>query len=118
MRSMTPVSASADARRSMTQASTSANAGLQAAAAPRRRAGRGVRRFVRHRLALAGFATVVVLAFAAGAGPYLNPYDDLHIDILHRFAAPFAGSSRRMARRTGAGCRYADRHPAPVRRAI
>jgi peptide/nickel transport system permease protein len=50
-----------------------------------------VRRFVRHRLALAGFATVIVLAFAAGAGPYLNPYNDLHIDILHRFTPPFAG---------------------------
>ncbi len=75
----------------MTQASTSADANLPAAAAPRRRAGRGVRRFVRHRLALAGFATVIVLAFAAGVGPYLNPYNDLHIDILHRFTPPFAG---------------------------
>jgi peptide/nickel transport system permease protein len=75
----------------MTQASTSADANLSAATAPRRRAGRGVRRFVRHRLALAGFATVIVLAFAAGAGPYLNPYNDLHIDILHRFTPPFAG---------------------------
>jgi peptide/nickel transport system permease protein len=75
----------------MTQASTSADANLSAAIAPRRRAGRGVRRFVRHRLALAGFATVIVLAFAAGVGPYLNPYNDLHIDILHRFTPPFAG---------------------------
>jgi peptide/nickel transport system permease protein len=53
--------------------------------------GRGVRRFVRHRLALAGFATIIVLAFAAGAGPYLNPYDNLHIDIMHRFTPPFVG---------------------------
>jgi peptide/nickel transport system permease protein len=59
---------------------------------PRRRAGRGLRRFVRHRLALAGFVTIIVLAFAAGVGPYLNPYDDLHIDILHRFTPPFAGA--------------------------
>jgi peptide/nickel transport system permease protein len=76
----------------MTQASTSADANLPAAAAPRRRAGRGVRRFVRHRLALAGFATVIVLALAAGVGPYLNPFNDLHIDILHRFTPPFAGA--------------------------
>jgi peptide/nickel transport system permease protein len=51
-----------------------------------------VRRFVRHRLALAGFATIIVLAFAACVGPYLNPYNDLHIDILHRFTPPFAGA--------------------------
>jgi len=75
----------------MTQATAPADANLPAAAAPRRRAGRGVRRFVRHRLALAGFATVIVLAFAAGVGPYLNPYNDLHIDILHRFSPPFVG---------------------------
>jgi peptide/nickel transport system permease protein len=76
----------------MTRASASTNASLSASAAPRRRAGRGVRRFIRHRLALAGFATIIVLAFAAAAGPYLNRYDDLHIDILHRFTAPFAGA--------------------------
>ena len=75
----------------MTPASASAEARPPAAAVSRRRAGRGVRRFIRHRLALAGFATIIVLAFAAGVGPYLNPYNDLHIDILHRFAAPFAG---------------------------
>ncbi len=75
----------------MTQASTAADANLPATAAPRRRTGRGLRRFIRHRLALAGFATVIVLAFAAGVGPYLNPYNDLHIDILHRFTPPFAG---------------------------
>jgi len=75
----------------MTQATAPADANLPAAATPRRRAGRGVRRFIRHRLALAGFATIIVLAFAAGVGPYLNPYNDLHIDILHRFTPPFAG---------------------------
>ena len=75
----------------MTQVSTSADAGRTAADVPRRRAGRGVRRFIRHRLALAGFATIIILAFAASAGPYLNPYNDLHIDILHRFTPPFAG---------------------------
>jgi peptide/nickel transport system permease protein len=76
----------------MTPASALAEVSLPAAAPPRRRAGRGLRRFVRHRLALAGFVTIVVLAFAAGVGPYLNPYNDLHIDILHRFTPPFAGA--------------------------
>jgi peptide/nickel transport system permease protein len=74
----------------MTQGSASADVTL-AAAVPRRRLGRGVRRFIRHRLALAGFATIIVLAFAAGVGPWLNPYNDLHIDILHRFTPPFIG---------------------------
>jgi peptide/nickel transport system permease protein len=76
----------------MTPASASDEANLPTTTTPRRRAGRGVRRFVRHRLALAGFATIIVLAFAACVGPYLNPYNDLHIDILHRFTPPFAGA--------------------------
>jgi peptide/nickel transport system permease protein len=59
--------------------------------APPRRVGRGLRRFARHRLALLGLGTIVLLALMAGLGPFLNPYDDLHIDILHRFAPPFAG---------------------------
>jgi peptide/nickel transport system permease protein len=75
----------------MTPVSASADASLPASVPPRRRAGRSVRRFIRHRLALVGFATIIVLALAAGMGPYLNPYNDLHIDILHRFAPPFAG---------------------------
>ncbi|MGH7213071.1 MAG: ABC transporter permease [Acetobacteraceae bacterium] len=53
--------------------------------------GRGTRRFVRHRLALLGLIAIVGLALAAAVGPYLDPYNDLHIDILHRFAPPFAG---------------------------
>jgi peptide/nickel transport system permease protein len=31
------------------------------------------------------------LVLASAFGPYINPYDDLHIDIVHRFTAPFAG---------------------------
>jgi peptide/nickel transport system permease protein len=56
-----------------------------------RRGGRGLRRFARHRLALIGACTIVFLILAAGIGPYINPYDDLHIDILHRFQPPFVG---------------------------
>ena len=57
----------------------------------RPRLGRGTRRFVRHRLALLGLIAIVGLALAAAVGPYLDPYNDLHIDILHRFAPPFSG---------------------------
>lgn len=53
--------------------------------------GRSVRRFVRHRLALIGMGTILFLVLACAFGPYLDPYNDLYIDILHRFAPPFAG---------------------------
>ncbi len=73
----------------MTLASGSTDA-ADVVVAPRR-GGRGLRRFARHRLALIGACTIVFLILAAGIGPYINPYDDLHIDILHRFQPPFAG---------------------------
>jgi peptide/nickel transport system permease protein len=56
-----------------------------------RRAGRGARRFARHRLAVVGSCTILFLIIASALGPYINPYDDLHIDILHRFQPPFMG---------------------------
>lgn len=56
-----------------------------------RRGGRGVRRFTRHRLALIGSCTILFLVLASAVGPYVNPYNDLYIDILHRFTPPFAG---------------------------
>jgi peptide/nickel transport system permease protein len=73
----------------MTLASASTDDALPAV--PARRAGRGLRRFARHRLALAGSVTILVLLLLAVAGPYANPYDDLHIDILHRFTPPLSG---------------------------
>jgi peptide/nickel transport system permease protein len=73
----------------MTLASASTDV-ADAVVAPRR-GGRGLRRFARHRLALIGACTILFLVFAAAIGPYINPYDDLHIDILHRFQPPFAG---------------------------
>jgi ABC-type dipeptide/oligopeptide/nickel transport system permease subunit len=42
-------------------------------------------------LALIGSCTILFLVLASAFGPYLNPYDDLHIDIVHRFTAPFSG---------------------------
>jgi len=52
---------------------------------------RALRRFLHHRLALAGLATIVLLSLNSAIGPSLLPFDDLYIDILHRFAAPFSG---------------------------
>jgi peptide/nickel transport system permease protein len=46
---------------------------------------------MRHRLALLGLAIIVLLVFGTVLGPHLVPYDDLHIDIRHRFQAPFMG---------------------------
>lgn len=57
----------------------------------RRALGRGLQRFLRHRLALTGLATILVLVLACAVGPYLDPYNDLYIDIMHRFAPPFLG---------------------------
>jgi len=52
---------------------------------------RTVRRFARHRLAVAGLMMVTVLVFACLFGPYLLPYDELYIDLRARFAPPFTG---------------------------
>lgn len=73
----------------MTPASASTEVALDMALP--RRGGRGVRRFARHRLALVGLCTILALVLASVVGPYINPYNDLHIDILHRFTPPFAG---------------------------
>ncbi|MGJ7545909.1 ABC transporter permease [Variovorax sp. LT1R16] len=48
------------------------------------------RRLRSHRLAMAGLATIVVLALASFLAPYLLPFSDTYIDIRHRFAQPFA----------------------------
>jgi peptide/nickel transport system permease protein len=50
---------------------------------------RALRRFLHHRLALAGFVMLVLLTLNSAIGPWLLPFDDLYIDILHRFAPPF-----------------------------
>ena len=49
-------------------------------------------RFRRHRLALAGAATIVVLVLGSAFGPYLLPFDDTFIDIMKRFAPPLSGA--------------------------
>ena len=55
------------------------------------RSTRAATRFLRHRLAVAGVAAVVVLIAACALGPWLSPYGPLTIDLRHRFQAPLAG---------------------------
>lgn len=51
----------------------------------------GFRRFRRHKLAVFGTVTIVLLTFACVFGPMLLPYTDTFIDIRARFAVPFSG---------------------------
>ena len=57
-------------------------------AAPRSRA---LGRFLHHRLALAGLATILVLVLACALGPLVIPFDQLRVDVRARFMGPFAG---------------------------
>jgi peptide/nickel transport system permease protein len=50
------------------------------------------RRFRRHRLAMLGASIILALVLGSYLGPYLIPYDDTYIDIMQRFAPPFAGA--------------------------
>jgi len=56
------------------------------------RQSRALRRFMRHRLALLGMVMITMLTLACIAGPWLLPYDSLHIDLRARFAPPMTGS--------------------------
>jgi len=56
-----------------------------------RRRNRGWMRFRRHRLAMFGCAAILILVLAAAAGPWLIPFDQLHIDIRNRFSPPLVG---------------------------
>ncbi|WP_191059085.1 ABC transporter permease [Geminicoccus harenae] len=53
---------------------------------------RALRRFLRHRLAVFGLVTIVLLVLLSAFGPYLVPYDQLFIDIRNRFAPPFVSA--------------------------
>ena len=59
---------------------------------PRRQGNQTLGRFLRHRLALFGAATILALVVICVAGPYLSPHGPLTIDLRHRFRAPFGGS--------------------------
>lgn len=58
---------------------------------PHRWTNRTFRRFIRHRLAVAGLIMISVLILACVFGPSLLPYDELFIDLRARFAPPFTG---------------------------
>ncbi len=49
-------------------------------------------RFRRHRLAMVGAAIILSLALICFLGPFLLPFDETHIDVMQRFAAPLAGA--------------------------
>lgn len=53
--------------------------------------GRAMRRFRRHKLAVFGAATILLMTLACIFGPMLLPYSDTFIDIRQRFAPPFSG---------------------------
>jgi len=53
---------------------------------------RAVIRFINHRLALLGLAMITLLTLACVLGPYVLPYDSLHIDLRARFAPPMTGN--------------------------
>lgn len=74
------------------EATTFARAGTrpEPVPAPRRRS-RALLRFLRHKLALFGVAVIVFMVLACIFGPGLLPYNQLHIDLRHRFQAPFMG---------------------------
>ncbi|GLS17811.1 peptide ABC transporter permease [Labrys miyagiensis] len=52
---------------------------------------RALRRFLRHRLAVFGACAIALLVLATIAGPWVIPFDQLHIDLRYRFAPPPAG---------------------------
>jgi peptide/nickel transport system permease protein len=58
-------------------------------AAPRRRGSRVVRRFLRHRLAVAGAIVVVLMIVATILAPWIAPYDPEALDLSNSYAPPF-----------------------------
>ncbi len=70
---------------------TAGLAGSGVATHTRRARNRALARFARHRLALFGLAAILVLVLVCALGPYVWPYNDLRIDLRHRFGAPLLG---------------------------
>lgn len=70
--------------------------GADVAALPRPASGwwnrSAIRRFRKHRLAVFGAVTILVLALACAFGPLFLPFTDTFIDIRQRFSPPFSGS--------------------------
>jgi len=59
--------------------------------APRNR-NTALRRFLRHRLAVFGVVTMVLLVLGCTFGPMLLPHDDITVNILGRFTPPFSNA--------------------------
>src|SRR5215475_11650473 len=72
----------------MTEAALGAKSDGAAASVPAPRRNRAILRFQRHRLAMLGVGVILLLVLATVFGPSLIPFDQLHIDIRHRFAPP------------------------------
>ncbi|CAM5763026.1 peptide ABC transporter permease [Labrys miyagiensis] len=72
----------------MTHAAPSLQTARPALFRPRSRA---VRRFLRHRLAVFGAIAIILLVLASIAGPWIIPFDQLHIDLRVRFSPPPSG---------------------------
>src|SRR6476661_621158 len=49
-----------------------------------------LRRFLRHRLAILGLATIVLLLVVSAGAHWLAPYDPDEIDIVNRYAMPLS----------------------------
>ena len=79
----------------MTDAPLAAPRGLAALLPRRSRAARArsgaLSRFLRHRLAVAGLVAIALMLAACWLGPLVIPFDQLFIDVRHRFNGPFAG---------------------------
>ncbi len=53
---------------------------------------RALHRFLRHRLAIVGAVTIVLLVLVCAVGPWITPFDHLFIDIRARFTPPAQGA--------------------------
>jgi peptide/nickel transport system permease protein len=76
----------------MTELLTIPSEGVLAGEPVPRARSRAFVRFRRHRLAVFGVVTILFLVLASAVGPYLIPFNDLFIDIRHRFAPPFVSA--------------------------
>jgi peptide/nickel transport system permease protein len=50
------------------------------------------KKFIHNKLAIAGMVMLFILIAACFIGPYLIPYDELHIDLRARFSPPLTGA--------------------------
>ncbi len=55
------------------------------------RKNRAINRFLRHRLAVLGAITILILVLVCAFGPYITPFDHLFINIRERFWSPISG---------------------------